>query len=72
MRSDCDLQGSKLDKEAFQGWQCYPSNIDADIAAFNLQTYAERLSDLRSELFCESSAETDLEIIDIDRKDRET
>lgn len=50
---------------AFDGWWQYPSNIVLEPSTVNLQSYSDRMSDARPTLFCGSSLETDVEIIDI-------
>ena len=35
-------------KDVFEGWRDYPSNVAPEPAAVNLQSYRDRISDLRT------------------------
>jgi len=61
--SESDMQ--QEEKDVFNGWWQYPSNVVLGVSAINLQSYSDRMSDARPGLFCESSVETDIEIIDL-------
>ncbi|CZR51482.1 uncharacterized protein PAC_01358 [Phialocephala subalpina] len=53
------------EKDVFDRWWQYPSNIVLEPSIVNLQSYSDRMSDARPTLFCGSSLETEVEIIDV-------
>jgi hypothetical protein len=53
------------EKDVFDGWWQYPSNVVLEPSTVNLQSYSDRMSGARPTLFCGSSLETDVEIVDI-------
>ena len=55
-------------KDVYGDWWQYPSNVIPEPATTNLQSYNDRIADVRSEIFYESSSETNLEIIDVECK----
>jgi hypothetical protein len=61
--SESDMQ--QEEKDVFDGWWQYPSNVVLEPSTVNLQSYSDRMSDARPGLFCGSSLETDVEIIDL-------
>jgi hypothetical protein len=65
MKSLSSLNEQVYEKDEFEGWWQYPSSADLSGTTVNLQSYNDRLSDLRSALFSVSPLDTDVEVIDI-------
>jgi hypothetical protein len=64
----CDPQDDacRTEKEiAFDGWRQYPANVILEPAAINVQYYNDKIADVRSHIFSDSSSDTDVEIMDI-------
>jgi hypothetical protein len=52
-------------KDVFEGWREYPLEAVPESAAVNIQSYQDRIADTRSTLFCDSTLETEIEMIDL-------
>jgi hypothetical protein len=67
----CDPQeeACRTEKEkASGGWRQYPANVILEPTATNVQYYNDKIADVRSSIFSESSSDTDVEITDITGK----
>jgi hypothetical protein len=57
--------GREKENALDDGCAQYPANVIPEPAAVNLQYYNDKIADLRSSIFSESSSDTDVEITDI-------